>query len=205
VYNYAMVAFGLHDNGVGKDFMREILENGVADPSSLANRQKDPAFARFAAAFNFAEHGAGATSFRPAVEGVTAKFTRQTLEENAGKENEGVRLALYFQRKAPDIDDFYEVLADPALSRVVRTALGLPDSFASADIDKQVALFERKLDLADFGDAKKLEKFLDRFTSLWELGSPSQGTVNPAAALIGRPVEFGVSGSLLLQIQSMRR
>ena len=34
------------------------------------------------------------------------------------------------------LSNFAEVLADPALARVIRTALSLPDAFASADIDK---------------------------------------------------------------------
>ena len=101
---------------------------------------------------------------------------RQTLEEDAGQQNEGVRLALYFSRKAGDISNFYQVLADPALSKVVRTALSLPESFASADIDKQVQLFESKLDVEDFKDPQKLEKFLTRFTSLWEISNPSAGS-----------------------------
>src|SRR5690606_8284941 len=97
-------------------------------PDSLANRQTDPKYAEFAKIFNFAEHGAGATTFRPAAEGTIASYMRQTLEENAGQQNEGVRLALYFQRKAATITTPFQILSDKALGNVVRTALGLPDS-----------------------------------------------------------------------------
>ena len=123
---------------------------------------------------------------RPAID----KYMRQTLEENAGEQNEGVRLALYFERKAGGITSFYDVLADPALAKVVRTALGLPDSFASADIDKQVKLFESKLDIEDFSDPEKLGEFLTRFTSLWEIEQPvgagadvAQRAVQPAGRI----------------------
>ena len=75
--------------------------------------------------------------------------------------------------RPPTLTTFYEVLADPALAKVVRTALVLPDSFASADIDQQVKLFESKLDIEDFSDPEKLGKFLTRFTSLWEINNPT--------------------------------
>jgi hypothetical protein len=79
------------------------------------------------------------------------KYLRQTLEEQAGDDNEGVRLALYFERKAESISNFYEVLADPALAQVVRTSLGLPDSIASADIDKQVEMIADRIDIETLG------------------------------------------------------
>ena len=65
---------------------------------------------------------------------------RQTLEENAGAQNEGVRLALYFQRKAEASKSAYEILADPALLKVVQTALGIPPETGTQDIDRQAAL-----------------------------------------------------------------
>ncbi|HEV7252947.1 MAG TPA: DUF1217 domain-containing protein [Mesorhizobium sp.] len=206
LFRFAMKAHGLSNMTYAKAFMKKALEEGIDSSQSFANKLADTRYRDFVETFNFARHGETATIFTRAQAGTVDRYMRQVLEENAGRDNEGVRLALYFQRKAPEIDNFYEVLADPALSRVVRTALSLPDSFASADIDKQVAFFEQKLDIADFKDAKKLDKFLERFTSLWELGNPSAGAPSSAAAtLIGRPAEFGVSGSLLLQIQSMRR
>ncbi|TGP13048.1 DUF1217 domain-containing protein, partial [Mesorhizobium sp. M2D.F.Ca.ET.233.01.1.1] len=117
-------------------------------------------------------YGPTATLYPSAQQGAVDKYMRQTLEENAGETNQGVRLALYFQRKAPEITNWYDVLADTALSSVVRTALGLPASIASADIDKQAQMFEQKLDIADFKDPDKLNKFLTRFTSLWEINNP---------------------------------
>ncbi len=107
--------------------------------------------------------------------------------------------------RRPTLTSFYEVLADPALARVVRTALSLPDSFASADIDKQVKLFESKLNLEDFSDPEKLGEFLTRFTSLWEISNPSAPAQASLSVLFSQPVEAGISTSLLFAIQSMKR
>jgi hypothetical protein len=126
------------------------------------------------------------------------------LEEDAGQNNEGVRLALYFQRKAPTLTNWYEVLADKALASVVRTAFALPDSFASADIDKQVKLFESKFDIADFADPAKLTKFITRFTSLYEISNPTSSAQSSVGVLFAQPTTIGVSTDLLMAMQKLR-
>jgi hypothetical protein len=202
---FALAGFGLNDIEENKDLARAVLEGGIRDPESLANTMTDKTFVAFASMYNFEELGEETTTYilaqRPAVD----KFMRQTLEENAGNSNEGVRLALYFERKAQTLTSFYEILADPALARVVRTALSLPDSFASADIDKQVQLFESKLNIEDFSDPKALGKFLTRFTSLWEIGNPSSPAQTSLSVLFSQPVEYGISTNTLFAIQAMKR
>ncbi len=59
------------------------------------------------------------------------------MESDVGTDNEGVRLALYFQRKAPSINSAFDILADKAIFEVVRTALNLPASMSQADIERQ--------------------------------------------------------------------
>ena len=64
--------------------------------------------------FVLAGLGAAATSMEAAKSGVISKYARQTLEQEAGDENNGVRLALYFERKAPTIKSGFDFLADDA-------------------------------------------------------------------------------------------
>ncbi|MEP9372703.1 DUF1217 domain-containing protein [Mesorhizobium sp. KR1-2] len=204
LYSYAMTAFGMDPATDTKDLMRQMLEGGVRDPSSIANKQMEPRYAAFVSTFNFEAYGETATTYNPAQQPATAKYFRQALEENAGADNEGVRLALYFQRKAPGIKSFYQVLADPALAKVVRTMLSLPDSFAQADIDKQVHLFEKRLKISDLADPKALDKLLTRFTTMWEIENPSSPAQTSLSVLFSQPVEYGVSTNLMMAIQKMR-
>ena len=53
------------------------------------------------------------------------------LEEEAGDDNAGVRLALYFQRKAETITSPYDILADDALFEVFKVIYQLPDEIGS--------------------------------------------------------------------------
>jgi hypothetical protein len=115
-----------------------------------------------------------------------------------------VRLALYFQRKAHEITNWYDVLADTALASVVRTALGLPNSFATADIDKQAQLFEQKLNISDFTDPQKLGKFLTRFTSMYEINNPTSTAVTSVSVLFAKPVTAGISTDLMMAMQKLK-
>jgi hypothetical protein len=205
LFKFAMKAHGLKDMDYARAFMKKALKEGIDDTDSFANNLTDKRYNAFVETFNFARHGELATTFTKAQQGTVDKYLRQTLEEDAGKQNEGVRLALYFERKAEGITSFYDVLADPALSKVVRTALALPDSFAAADIDRQVKLFEEKLDIEDFQDPEKLGDFLKRFTSLWEISNPTAAAQTSIGVLFGQPVEFGISTDVLFAIQSMKR
>ena len=70
---------------------------------------------------------------------------RQTLEEEAGAKNEGVRLALYFERKASGVKSAYGILADAALLKVVQTALGIPAEKAA----RQMVMIGRSVSRED--------------------------------------------------------
>ena len=204
LFTYAMKAYGLGDMAYAKAFMVKALEGGVSDEDSFANKLTDKRYAEFVKAFNFVAYGETATLFPAAQQGTVDKYMRQTLEENAGETNEGVRLALYFDRKASSITNWYDVLADTALASVVRTALGLPDSFASADIDKQAQAFEQKLDIADFTDPEKLSKFLTRFTSMWEINNPTSTAQTSVSVLFAQPTTVGISTDLMMAMQKLR-
>jgi hypothetical protein len=164
----------------------------------------DKTYAALASAFNFEAYGANTTTINPAQQPTVDKYMRQTLEEDAGQTNQGVRLALYFDRKAPTITSWYDVLADTALASVVRTVLGLPDSFATADVDKQAQLFEQKLDISDFSDPEKLGKFLTRFTSMYEINNPTSSAVTSVSVLFAQPITVGISTDLMMAMQKLR-
>lgn len=205
LFRYAMKAFGLEDMAYAKAFMVKALKEGVDDEDAFVNRLSDKRYKEFVETFNFARYGEETTTFYSPTTGTVEKYVRQTLEEDAGKQNQGVRLALYFQRKAGGLKSYYEILADPALSQVVRTALGFPPALAQADIDKQAEMIKARLDLEDLKDPEKLEEFLQRFTTLWEIDNPSYSPANSIAALFTQPAEFGISTDILLTIAQMKR
>lgn len=126
IYSFAMKAFGLDDMVYAKAYMRKVLTEGTDDRTSFANKLTDKRFYDFAKTFNFARYGETTTTFTATRQGTVDRYVRQQLEKTAGASNDGVRLALYFARKAPDLRSVYGILADKAMLTVVQTALGIP-------------------------------------------------------------------------------
>ncbi len=203
LYRYAMKAFGLEDMAYAKAFMRKALEGGVSDSDSFANKLTDTRYRDFVKTFNFAQFGETTTIFDSTRKGTVDRYNRQVLEENAGEQNEGVRLALNFERKAKSIDSWYDVLADTALAQVARTAFGLPASFASADLERQVEVFSEKFDVKDFQKTGKVTDFLKRFTAMYDVSNPST-TETASAATLFSSTAYGISTDLMLTMQQLK-
>jgi len=204
LYRYAMKAHGLEDMAYAKAFMRKVLEEGVDSPDSFANQLSDKRYRDFAATFNFKTHGSAATAFDRTQQGTVDLYDRQLLEEKAGAEDEGVRLALYFARKAPTVNSVYGLLADPALLKVTQTLAGLPAASGAMDIDKLAKLVEKRVKMADLKDPAKLEKMVSRFTAMWEVQKDPAAASGSASILFGGGTTSTISGDLLASIQNLR-
>ena len=204
IFKYAMKAHGLQDMDYAKAFMRKALTEGIDRSDSFANKLSDPKYREFVESFNFARHGETATIFERARQGTVDRYTRQTLEMDAGASNEGVRLALYFQRKAASVETPFHLMADRALLKVTQIALGIPEATATMDIDRQAEMISKKLDIEDLKDPEKLDKFIGRFTALWELENPAAPAASGVVQLFGG-YDNGIGYDLLTQMQNIRK
>lgn len=203
LYRYAMKAFGLEEMAYAKAFMRRVLTEGIAESDSFANTLSDNRYREFADTFNFAQFANATTIFDAARQGTVDRYVRQTLEEDAGSQDEGVRLALYFERKASSLEGPYNILADAALLKVVQTAFDLPATMSLLDIEKQAEMISLRLDVEDLEDPDELARFLRRFTSLWDAANPKTGASAPSL-LVGQPIEAGIGGDLLASLQNLK-
>lgn len=203
LYRFAMTAFGMKDMIYAKAFIRKVLTEGTDDRNSFALQLADSRFREFADAFNFARYGDTATAFDRTQQGAVDRYVRLTLEEEAGAANEGVRLALYFERKAGNIRSAFSILADPALLKVAQVALGISATAGAGDIDKQAKLLTDKLKIEDLQDPGKLKKFLERFTSLWELQNPSSVASVPNV-MLGQTLAGTMSPDTMMKLQSFK-
>ncbi len=201
IYNYALKAHGLEDMAYAKAFIRKVLTEGIKDPDTFANQLADKRYAALAETFNFEAFEDATTAFEKAQKGVIDKYQRQTLEEDAGADNAGVRLALYFERMAPSIKSGMEILADDALAEVVRTVLQLPAEMAALDVDRQAEFIADAVDIESFQDPAKVSKFLERFSALWELNN---STAADTTVSLFTPSTRGISTDLLISINALK-
>lgn len=204
LYTFAMKAFGMKDMIYAKAFIRKALTEGIDKSGAFSLKLSDPRYRDFVETFNFARYGSATTAFDRTQQGTIDRFLRTTLEEQAGQTSEGLRLALYFQRKASSIDSTYGILADQAIYTVVRTGLGLPAALSSTDIDKQAQLIGSKLNLKDFDDPAKVDKFITRFLAQYQMTSAPSQAASPAMSLISGTMP-GVDMATLQSLQTLRR
>ena len=209
LFNYAMKAYGLEDMSYAKGMMRKVLTD-----ADYATALTDKRYQQFAAAFNFDKYGDKATSQDSATTATVNKYMQQTLETEVGDQNEGTRLALYFTRTVGGMaqsgtlskDDWaYQIIADKALSSVVFTALGIPDSVRGSDVDAQKRLLEQRMDFDDLADSTKLEKFIARFSAMYD--AKNQPQVSPALTLLqstNTGSTFGFSNASMIAMQSLK-
>ncbi|MBB3935547.1 DUF1217 domain-containing protein [Aureimonas phyllosphaerae] len=185
---YALKAYGLSDENLSDRDLKRLFTSDLGDPKSFANAKGDKRYVDLVSAFNFTPSG----TIQRDGEGVQSgakllstqnRFLLQTMESQVGEQSEGARLALYFLRKAPDVTSAYGILADKALFEVARTALGLPAGISGMAIESQAKLLESKIDFKDFQDAKKLDKFIVRFSSIYD--SQNSAASSPILALFG--------------------
>jgi hypothetical protein len=208
LFSYAMKAHGLSDMIYAKAFMRKVLTEGTSSTNSFANKLSDPRYREFANAFNFALLGSHATHTSAAQTGTASQYVQQVMEQDAGNQNEGVRLALYFTRKASSIKNSYQILADKALTQVVQTALGLSPTVSSADIDKQASMLSKLITFSDFQDPAKVSRFAQRFAAMWDASQAAGGIGSTASSaaliLIGQSTPTGMDSDMLTKLQSLR-
>jgi hypothetical protein len=205
---YVLKAYGLEGENVSNGTLRSVLTSDPFDRDSFVGRLGDSRLRDLSAAFNFTANGGIArvpeqeAQSRSNILKTGDLYLRQSLELEAGTQNEGVRLALYFQRKAPSITSAFEVLGDKAVFEVVRTALNLPASMSQASIERQAEIIIGRVNLADFRDPAKLDKFVTRFAALYDLNNGGTSTISAASIILGGgQASVGTNISLLSSMQ----
>jgi len=202
IYTFVMQSYGLEDMAYAKAFIRTILEEGSDDTRALANRLSDPRYGELVEDFNFSRYGTTTTSFDRVTSGTIDKFYQQQIEREAGSQNNGARLALYFQRKSDEIEDAYSILADPALLKFVQTSFGLPIQMSFQSLEKQAEMIDQRLNIEDLADPEFMDGLVNRFLASWDIENPDVVSVPPLILSPGGVQ--GISQDLLMSLQNLK-
>lgn len=203
--NVVLKSYGIDPKDVTSDFLKQVFSSDLDDPKSFVNQQKDGVWAEMLGSFNFDSSGnltrageTGAQSRGKIIE-TEHKYTRLTLEEQQGEDNNGVRLALYFERMAPTINTAYDILGDTALLEFFRVSYSLPDTFSNLDVDKQAELVKKYMNLSDLEDPDKVSKMVSKFSALYDLEN-SDSSSSALSILTGSSTSSGISADLLYSL-----
>ncbi|NNU17409.1 DUF1217 domain-containing protein [Parvularcula sp. ZS-1/3] len=200
LYRFALTAFDLESQVDSRALVKKVLDEGVDDENGLANKLVDKKFRDFAAAFRLAEDGDLKTRNPNFVDDVIEKFKRVKVEDGAGEDNIGVRLAAYFDRKANNLNSWFQILGDRALREVVFTALDLPDEMQKTNPDKLAEIFEKRLKLEDLNNPQERQKFIQRFTLLYDIKNGAPGFASNTLSLYGIFPDAGGGGNGVVSI-----
>jgi hypothetical protein len=194
----ALTAFGLEGDVNSKAFIQKILEGGTLKEGSLANKLADKQYAKFAAAFGYGDFSVPRTKISTFPDEILTQFRVRSFETAVGEQNNTYRLAMNAEREIPELAakttsataKWYTVLGNAPLREVMQTALGLPKSFSSIDIDQQVSVLKTRTeaafgssDFAQFKDPAKMEALTRRFLLQSEMQSQATATSPAATAL----------------------
>lgn len=208
----ALGAFGLDDDINNKYFIRKVLEEGTLDTKSLANKLSDKSYLALSEAFGFGDFSTPRTVLSDFADEILAKYETRQFEVAVGNADQTMRLAMTAQRELPELaadsvsesTKWYKIIGSPALSEVVRTALGLPDSVGSLDVDQQVVVYKQKTeqvfgssDPGQFTDSEKVDRLVKNYLLRAQMTDTS-GISSGSAAL--QLLQGGTSGNSILSL-----
>ncbi|HLQ17514.1 MAG TPA: DUF1217 domain-containing protein [Tabrizicola sp.] len=195
----ALTAFGLEGDVNSKAFIQKILEGGTLKEGSLANKLADKQYQKFAAAFGYGDFSVPRTKLSTFADEILTQFRAKTFETAVGEQNNTYRLALNAEREIPALAarpisenaKWFTLLGNAPLREIMQTALGLPKSFSSINIDQQVSVLKKRTeaafgstDIGQFKDPAKLEALTRRFLLQAEMQEQKAANSPGATALM---------------------
>ena len=191
-------AYGLGADIGNKAFVRKVLSDGTLEVGDLANRLADKQYYALSSGFGYGDYAVPRTKLSDFADKTLAAWTDRKFEAAVGEQNGDLRLALNAEREigklatreAGDRTLWYTVLGSAPLRQVFQGALGLPSSFASIDLDKQVSTLQEKTardfgakGIREFADPAKMEMLIRRFLVRAEAQASGSGSSPGALAL----------------------
>lgn len=186
VYAFVMKAHGLENQMFGKAMMKKVLVSDPDEKGALVNRLTDKRFRDIRNALEFGKDGSAPAKFQDADwrRGLVETYVSQKLMESQLEHNEPVGIVLHVQAKAAGISSWYNVLSDTKVQDFFYTALGLPESLKTTDVDKQAATLAKRFDLEKLKDPAELDKLIRRYTAMASVNAASGGSSDPIVQLV---------------------
>ncbi len=192
----ALGAFGLESDLNNKAFIRKVLAEGTLKEGAFANRLADKQYQKLSAAFGFGDFKTPRNVISDFPDKMLAQFRQRGFEAAVGTQNTNFRLAMNIERELPTLaaktgsDDllWLTVLGNAPMRSVFQTAFGLPDSFASIDLDKQMETLKDKAasvfgssSVRQFSDPKKLDGLVRQFLVRADIANGASAVQNSTA------------------------
>lgn len=192
----ALGAFGLEADLNNRFFIRKVLEDGTLKEGALALRLADPRYREFSAAFGFGDFSTPNTKLSDFADKTLAAYAQRGFEAAVGQQNGTMRLALNAEREVVTLarrsssedTKWFSVMGSKPLREVFQTALGLPASFASIDLDQQLTVLKDRTErvfgsptVSQFADPANMDKLLRTFLIRSDVATGTASSQNSLA------------------------
>ena len=159
---FVLQAFGLEELQNSNGLLKRVLTDDLGAEDAFAYRMRDPRFVEIASALRL-DRGVETITSDAAIGEIIERYLVQGFELDIGEQNIATRQALYFKRSIKDVENVFQIMADPTMKEVVRVAVGLPEQINQIDFDKQTEQFESKVDVDRLSDEEYIEDLVTKF------------------------------------------
>jgi hypothetical protein len=194
----ALGAYGLDADINNKYFIRKVLADGTLKDGALANRLADKQYRALSAGFGFGDFSVPRTQLSDFADKTLALYKTRRFETAVGTQNNDMRLALNVERELPALAaktsseavKWFTVMGNPPLRQVFETALGVPASIGSLDLDRQLEIFQTRAEavfgddgVSQFAETAQMDALVRRFLLQGEVATLASARSASAGAL----------------------
>lgn len=149
--NITLSAFGLEKGAYSPSFVLNAMISDTSDPNSFVNQLGDERWIEFAELLGSGS-SRGNTALDSFVTETVDRYLTKSFEIAVGDQDQDLRIALNFKREISAIAEggsvaaagWYTIMGSEPLRSVVDSLFGLPEQFSQLDVDKQVAVYEKR-------------------------------------------------------------
>jgi len=198
----SLAVFDFFDLPIGPDsfrFAHRILTSDRASPTSLLNVFPDPRYRAFADAFAFDPPEAGRVYPPGFADRVVDAYVEREFEARVGEVDPSLRIAISLPRDLVQVVEtgttndsrWFGVMASRPLRAVFEATFGLPPSFGTLEVDRQLTVLKDRAthmfgtdDVKELSGADQLEDLRRRYLAQSSLAGSTTGTPGTANAVM---------------------
>lgn len=163
---FILKAYDLDDQMQYPARIKQIMKDDPTSPTALVRRMTNPGYREINAALDFFKSGLTKLKGEALQKDIITRYQSARNEEQVSQLSPNLEEALYFERKIGKVRNGYEILGDPVLFNVAKTALNLPSFVSASKIERLKDTIESKLDMTKLNDSKYIKGLIERFLVL---------------------------------------
>ena len=176
---FALTAYGMETQLQYPYRIKTVLLDDPDNASALVNKMSDPGYRTLNSAFNFFKGGVAKLKDAAFLDSVVKKYNEASYEKSLGDANPAITDALYFQRTIGSMKNGYQIIGDPILFSVVKTAFNIPNAAAAGNVASLKKVVEKNFPLSKVNDTAFIKKVVDRFLALKDVEANQTSSSSP--------------------------